>query len=348
MNDISISSFSISSALRQSILTAQSNLSDTEVEVSTGRYADVGRTLGAEAGESVSLRQEGSLLQTITNSNNLISTRLSTTQNVLSELASSAQNFLNSLIAVDNSTANAGSLQSSAKTSLNDLTTSLNSSFDGGYLFAGINTSNAPITDYYGTSAPNAQAVDNAFSAAFGMTQSSANVSSISGTAMQNFLNGQFASLFQGTNWASDWSSATDQVQTTQISATETVATSVSANQNAFKELASAYTMVANLGTQNLNSDAYAAVMSTAQSTMSKAINDLTDLQANVGTVQSSISSANDQMSLEMNYLTTQVNNLESVDPAEASTRVTALQTQIETAYSLTAQLHSMSLVNYL
>jgi len=49
-----------------------------------------------------------------------------------------------------------------------------------------------------------------------------------------------------------------------------------------------------------------------------------------------------------MSILTTQISNLEDVNPYEASTQVTNLQTQIETAYSLTAQLQKLSLVNYL
>ena len=66
-----ISSFSMSSVLLQSILTAQTNLAQAEQEVSTGTYADVGLTLGDEAGQDVSLRGQQSLLQTITTTNNL-------------------------------------------------------------------------------------------------------------------------------------------------------------------------------------------------------------------------------------------------------------------------------------
>jgi hypothetical protein len=50
------------------------------------------------------------------------------------------------------------------------------------------------------------------------------------------------------------------------FSATQTADTSVSANNTAFQQLAQAYTMLADLGTPNLNSSAYQAVTSTAQS----------------------------------------------------------------------------------
>lgn len=68
-----ISTQSISSAMRQSVLQMQA----------TGNYADIGQTLGAQTGESVSLQAENSYLQTISNTNQTVSTRLSTTQTIL-------------------------------------------------------------------------------------------------------------------------------------------------------------------------------------------------------------------------------------------------------------------------
>jgi flagellar hook-associated protein 3 FlgL len=165
---------------------------------------------------------------------------------------------------------------------------------------------------------------------------------------MQSFLSNQFAGLFQGSNWTSNWSSASNQTLTTQISATQTENTSVSANAPAFQQLAQAYTMVADLGVQNLSSGAFGAVVSTAEGLLTSAISGLTNLQDNVGIVQSSVTSATNQMSLQMNLLSTQVSDLESVNTYEVSTRITDLQTQIETSYSLTSQLSQLSLVKYL
>lgn len=343
-----ISTQSLSSAMRQSILQMQSQLASAENELSTGNYADIGQTLGAQAGENISLQNKISYLQTLTNTNNIVSTRLSTTQNALASLQANAQSLLNSLIENNGVTSNANAIQATGVSDLQNLISTLNTSVNGDYIFGGTNTGQQPITDYYGTPAPNKSAVDNAFLAAFGMTQASAGVSMISGASMQSFLDNQFAPLFQGTNWMADWSSASNQTLTNQISETETVSTSVSANNAAFQNLAQAYTMLADLGTQNLSSSAYQAVSSTAQGLLTSAISSLTNLQTNVGVVQSSISSATNQMSLQMNVLSTQVNNLESVNPYEVSTQISDLQTQIEISYSLTAQLQQLSLVKYL
>jgi flagellar hook-associated protein 3 FlgL len=343
-----ISTQSITSSLRQSILQLQWQLTASETEMTTGNYVDIGLALGDQTGETVSLQAENSLLQSITDTNQTAGTRLSTTENVLSSLQTSAQNLLNSLIEGDGSTSNASTIQASGQSDLQNLISSLNTTVNGDYIFAGTNTSNQPITDYYASGAANKAAVDTAFLAAFGMPQTSASVSTVSGTSMQNFLDTQFASLFQGANWSSNWSSASSQTLTNQISENQTASTSVSANNVAFQQLAQAYTMIADLGTQNLNASAYGVVVNTAQGLLTSAISNLTDIQANVGQTQSNITSATNQMSLQMNILSTQVGNLESVNTYDVATRVTDLQTQIETAYSLTSQLHSLSLVDYL
>ncbi|MDR3407196.1 MAG: flagellar hook-associated family protein [Methylovirgula sp.] len=343
-----ISSYAISSALRQAVLNAQSNLAQARQEVSTGTYADVGVALGAQTAQDISLRSQESLLQTLTTTNNLTATNLSTTQGVLSSFQTTAQSLLNSLVGSGNQDGVATSLQQQAQSALKALISGLNTTEGGNYIFAGTNTAVAPITDYYGTGAANKLAVDSAFSSYFGFSQTSSNVANITPSQMQSFLDTQFAPLFQGTNWTSNWSTASNTTTSSEISPSLTVSTSVSANESAFQDLAQAYTMVADLGTQNLSNSALQTVETNAENLINAGLSGLTDIQSSVGAVQNDITSANSQMSVEMSVLSTQIGNLENVNPYEASTEVSNLQTQIETAYSLTSQLTQLSLVKYL
>lgn len=343
-----ISTQSIASSMRQSVLLMQSELAAKETEVATGNHSDIGITLGARTGDSISLQAETSLLQTITDTNQTVATRLSTTQTVLGSLQGTAQDLLNSLLQNNGSMSNASTTQALGEASLKSLVSSLNTTLNGDYIFAGTNTSNQPITDYYATGAANKASVDTAFLTAFGTPQTSSDVSAIGGANMENFLDTQFEPLFEGTNWSSNWSSASSQTLTNQISEGQTANTSISANNTAFQQLAQAYTMIADLGTQNLIASAYQAVANTARSLLTSAITNLVDMQANVGLVQSNISTATKQMTLQMNILSAQVGSLESVNSYEVATRITTLQTQIETSYSLTSQLQQLSLVKYL
>ncbi len=343
-----ISTQTITSSLRQSVMKLQAELSASQTEVATGNYADIGLALGSRTGESVSLQAESSMLQTIRDTNSAAATRLDATQNRLADLQSMAQTLLNALLSTNRGGSGAEPIQTNAASDLRSLISTLNSTLGGDYLFSGVNTSVAPIIDYYGPGASNKQAVDAAFSNTFGMSQASPGVSSISGAAMQSFLDTQFAPLFQGTDWTTAWSSASDRTLTSAIGPKETVSTSVSANEPAFQKLAQAYTMLADLNTPHLGADAYQSVATTARNLVSSAITGLIDLQARVGLVQSSMSNSSDRMSLQIDLLSTQISNVESVNTYEASTRVSELQTQIETAYSLTSQLKRLSLVNFL
>ena len=53
-------------------------------------------------------------------------------------------------------------------------------------------------------------------------------------------------------------------------------------------------------------------------------------------------------MSIQIDIMTNHIGVLEGVDPYEASTRVSALLTQVETAYAMTARIQKLSLLKYL
>jgi flagellar hook-associated protein 3 FlgL len=343
-----ISSQSIMSSLRQSVGRLQSEIADRTRELSTGRHSDLGLKLGSRSGISVSLRTERSALQSMTDTNSVVSGRLDTTQSKLESLQASAQDMLNSLLASNASDAHGGTIRTAGTSHLASLISELNSTLGGNFLFAGTNTGTKPIMDYGAPSSSSKQAVDAAFSVTFGFAQSSPNVSGISGAAMTTFLDTQFAALFEEPSWSDDWSTASDQELSDRISPTTTLRTSVSANETVFRQLAQAYTMLSDLGTQDLGADAYAAVADKAGELLRSAIGGLTDLRADVGLVQSDVTNANEQMSLQVDILTTQVGNLENVDIYEVTSRLTELRTQLEASYHLTAQLRDLSLVHYL
>jgi flagellar hook-associated protein 3 FlgL len=344
-----VSTLASSAATRQSVMSLQSQLTIDQNELASGKVNDLGLSLGNETGRTFDLTQQQSLLQTTLDINGQISTRLSAVQNAADAVQASAQNFLKTLISAQGGAISQSLVQSQAQGNLQDLISNLNTSVAGQYVFAGDNTGTAPIANYFANPPPaSKQAVDAAFSAAFGTTQTGAGVQSITPAAMTSFLQNQFAALFLGTNWSTTWSSATNGPIENQIAPGETIDTSVSANQPAAQTLAMAYTMVADLGTANLNSQTFQAVISQATQLIGQATQQLTQTQANIGGTQASITNANSNMMVQMNILSSQVNQMEQVNPYDLSTQITQLQTQLETSYSLTARLQNLSLVTYL
>ncbi len=342
-----ISTLMLSSSLRYSITNNQAALSKASTEATTGRFADVGLQLGATTGGDVTLRADLNFADQLVDTNGLVAGRLDVTQDRITQLSTTATDFLKDLIAARSTDGGGRIILPPASSNLQDLIGALNISYNGSYLFSGINTQNQPITAYTAGSASKNQ-VDSDFAAAFGFPQSSASVANITPAQMQSFLNGPFDAEFASPAWNTNWSSATDQPMQSRISTTEIADTSVSANQSGFRKLAEAYTMMADLGNANLNQSTFQVVVDKAVGLVGSAITDLAALGGSVGTVQQRLTTATDKLKTQKDILNNQIVGMEQVDPAEASTRVNALQTQIQTALALTSQLQKISLINYL
>lgn len=349
MSSMFISSRALTETPRLSLSKLQSKLLEAQKELATGRLADVGASLGYQAGQTVSLRQEHARLQSITDTNGLVVSRLDATQAALEALGAGAQQFVSQLVAARAGDSGPRVVQQQAQAALATFADTLNTTFDGVSLFAGINTDVRPITTYNQQPPPaNAQAVASAFSTAFGVTQADPAVANITPAAMQAFLDGPFAALFDVSAWSGTWSAASDQNVKNRISTSEMIETSVNANAAAFRKLASAYTMLADLGGASMSQATFQAVVDEAVTMANEAVAGITQLRADLGTAQERVAKANDRMSIQIDIMTQHIGALENVDPYEASTRVTTLLTQVETAYAMTARIQRLSLLNYL
>ena len=91
-----------------------------------------------------------------------------------------------------------------------------------------------------------------------------------------------------------------------------------------------------------------AAAGGAASTLLSSGIAGLTDLQARVGIAQGGVDAANSRISATTATLTSEAGTMDGVDVYALSTKVTALQNQLEASYELTSRLQSLSLTNYL
>jgi flagellar hook-associated protein 3 FlgL len=344
-----ISSAAIGMASRLSITNLQNKLQVAQKEMSTFRLADVGLTLGFRTGETVSMRQEVSRLQTITDTNSIAKARLDTTDVALKGMMDGASQFLGNLFLARNGGITGAALADVAKAGLSSFTDASNTTLNGMFLFGGINSDSKPI-GIYDTSPPSAAktAVGDAFQAAFGISQSDSAVADISPADMQAFLDGPFNDIFETNQWNGTWSNASDQNIKSRISTSELVETSANANETAFRKVAQVYTMMSDLGNKNLSTDTYNVLIDKAMSLINEATTDLTRIRTDIGSAQSRIGAANDRMAIQINVLNLNVNSLEGVDPSEVSVRVSSLLTQIETAYSVTARIQQLSILKYM
>jgi flagellar hook-associated protein 3 FlgL len=349
MKTTHISSLSVTDAMRQSILRAQSDLIKAQKEVATGRLADLGLALGGGTSHSVALRQQFERLSGIANTNGLLASRLDATQGALKSLNDLAQSFLSAMVAARNAPTGQAVARSEALDALKTFVSTLNTANGGEFLFSGINTAVEPIADYF-ASPPSASklAVDAAFLAEFGVNQSDPGASAINGADMASFLDNAFAALFDASQWSSTWSLASSQTVSSRVELNRAINTSVSANAEPFRKMAMAITMVVDLGAGNLNQGAFEAIIDRAVSLVGAAMQGIGTAQADMGVAQRSAVQAKERIAFQLTMITGSINKREAVDPYEAATRVNSIMTQLETSYALTGRIGQLSLLDYL
>jgi flagellar hook-associated protein 3 FlgL len=346
-----VSTSSLFACPRNAVSTLQTKLVQAETEQTTGLLADPVQSLGSQIGLSESLQSQAASLANMQSSNTIADTTLSVSQNALTSIASDAQTFINSLVSAQGS-GEVGTLPAQAKSLLDSFTSYMNTASAGAFVFGGTNSSVAPMANYSGPAlSPTAQtpqaATGNAFNAeltALGNVQPG----DITSTQMQSFLSGGFANLFADPAWTTNWSQASSTGTSAVISPGQSVPTTVTANNNAFRELASAYTSIADLGLTNFTSSTQQAVLTSALKQVSAAAQGITDMQTTLGFSQSQVTKANSALQTQASTVNNTLNQLEGVDPYEAATKLTELTTQLETAYSLTNRISKLGLVNYL
>lgn len=351
MKTSAVSTLALQNLLRSEIQSQQNALQQAQTEASTGVYADFGLSLGAQTSNAVNLTNNVNAMQTAIDANSIADTRLSASQSALEQVSGNAQTALNALLGISGDT-NQSQIQSAQTQIQNALQSTIgmaNQSANGEYLFSGINTNTEPMNDYFSASGSAAKtAFDTAFASYFGFPQTDPQVSTITGAQMSDFIDTEVTPMFQSPQWEANWSNASDQPMTSRISPTEVVKSSTTTNTKGFQQMAMGSVLSVELLGLDLSDDARSALTSAATKAVGTAVTSIDTDRSALGVSQARISSANDSLNNQMSIVKTQINNLESVDPYDAATRVNTLTTQIETSYALTSRLSQLSLLNYL
>jgi flagellar hook-associated protein 3 FlgL len=341
---IAISSTQLYNIPKNAVLDLQVQIAKAETEVSTNELADPVGQLGSKFGLVQSLKTRSASLDVAQAANSIVQSSLSATQDTLTSLSSDAQNFVKALLFAKN-TGDLGGLKNQAQSYLTDLIAKLNTNTGGVYVFGGENSSIKPVADYANTAEG---AINDAFSSQFGFPPTSSQVNTISETDMQTYLSGTFSDQFNAANWSLNWSQASGTPTSAMISQSLTVTTSATANDPAFRQLASAYVSIMSMNVDDLGDTSKQAVLDYALNQAGGAQSGIDGLRTSLGVTEGQIKDANTQLQSQQSLVDKRYNQLKGLDPYEAVAKLTNLMTQLETAYSLTSRITKLSLVNYL
>jgi flagellar hook-associated protein 3 FlgL len=346
---MTISFQSILLAPRQSVFNMQKELTKVQTEASTGRHADVGLSLGSFTTQAISLRSRMDQNSAIVDTNNLTATNLDLAQSTMKALVDLSHTFVSTLVGARNAADGQTVVKNAARAALQSLQSQVNVTNQGQFLFAGINSNVMPMGDYMASPAGAAKtATDAAFAATFGFPQSSPAVGAITPAQMDAFLTGNFAAEFTTPNWEANWSQASSENRVARIDQGYSIEVSANANEDAFRNLAKAFTAAYDLGTGNLSQASFEKLVDSASGMASAAAQQMGNIQGRLGAAQQLITTTTNQLKQHNIILTREISALEGVDQYEAATRVTTLTTQLETSYSITARISKLNLMNYL
>jgi flagellar hook-associated protein 3 FlgL len=345
-----ISNLAVQSAMRSTINQVQNELIRSQKEVVTGQLYNIGETLGGTTTRALDLRRERDMMDNLMATNSVVTQRLSSSQMALETISDAGQTALNTFVALAGST-DSTQLSTAVQTLTNvadQFIDAANTSVNGEYIFAGINTDVKPVGDYMSDETGARTAFDTVFTSYFGFNKADAQAEFITPTQMQDFLDTIVEPMYTtGPEWATTWSTASDTPMTSRISRTEVVQSSVSVNEDGFKQLAFATIIGIELLNLPISSDTRAIVSNKAIDFMGKAIYGVDSQRGLLGLSENRVAMADQVLQAQVDIVKLNLDDLEGVDVYAASSKITALTNQMEISYNLTARISELSLVNY-
>ena len=345
-----ISTSAMQNAVRLAVQRAQAEAANRQIEVMTERYADVGLALGSKATRSISLHRDVARIDAVLDTNALVTQRLSSSQMVLSQMATTAQEVMDTLITLNDGSA--APLLDVANRSitgaLGNFIALANTSTSGEFLFSGVNTDVRPLDDYLAPGSAAKQAFDDLFVNRFGFAQDDPATAGITAADMQDFIENDVQAMFQGADWETYWSNASDTNMSSRINSSEVIESSTNANTAAFRNFAMAAVVSTELLGSKLDGATRSYLSEAVIGMAGSAITAIDAERAGLGVSEARVTKANDALRAQKDVVATYIGELEGVDPYEAATRMNTLLTQMEASYALTARIQQMSLLNYL
>jgi flagellar hook-associated protein 3 FlgL len=341
--------------MRNSIASAQRELVDANTEAVSGRYADIGATLGASTSRALDLTRELSRIESLYNTASLATQRLESAELALSNMDKLALDMQNAIITLGNATdeTSLSTARTVMSASLSAFTGFANTAVNGEYIFAGVNSDLKPLGDFLTEGSRAKDAFDAELAAFLGggtkadMTKD--DMEAFLGHIEKVFLGEENAVSGEEDFWTAFVSSASDNNMKSRITPTEVVESSTNANSSGMRYFALAAVLSVEFLTADMNADARKLVSDRVTDTyVGKAQSGITQQRTTIGIYTERVAKAEESLQAQEDILTTHLGNLQGVDAAEAATRVNTLRTLLETAYSVTARIQNLSLVNFL
>ncbi len=323
----------------------QTRLSQAEQELSTGVKTDIYKSLGTAASEALALNAslERDAAQIV--SNNLLAGRLESMSGAIAAIRETVQPAME--LALANGTSAGGTvdgLHGEARMALDALISQANATHAGMSLFSGTAHDQQALTPWEIASSTTGEPPSAAFEAilAAGLeTEADVTARIAEIDALFDNADGSFDALFGFDSAATGLSAS--------IGDGETVRLDVQANDPAFRDVVQGLAMLAAIdATEISDSAAYGKWVAAASAKMTAGMEGLLDSQVRLDSAAARIETVNTRMQDRAVLYATRVDELVGVDSYQAATDITALETQLQASYAVTARLSQLSFLNFM
>jgi flagellar hook-associated protein 3 FlgL len=336
-----VSSVAQSNLIRSEVNLVQTQLNDLQRQVSSGLKADRYGDLGSVASLELSLRNESQRVDALNTSLSYLKTRTAGIDQSLNSVHDAGQKLRDLTISGLSSDEGRQTILDLAKESVSQVTNTLNTNVGGRFIFSGVAAATPPMAPDPALLAQVKAAINTALTA---MPAPASVPAAIQGAVASvfatpaNYYNGGIA------------------YPPTAIEDNFKVDTSIVGNDPAITNMLQGMYTIAALDPPvadpatlpAINRTDFDATVTAAATQMYSGVGGIQNLIAKNGLNQTQIDNASTRHEATLTVVKSQINDIESVDLADASAKITQLRTQLEASFQLTAQLQSLSLVKYL
>lgn len=326
-------------------------------EVSTGRKHDVFADLGSRSASVMRLRANENDTQTFMQSNEVLQNKLQATLTSIDAARGRIQAVLETTLAnVTRPQNGADVLQRDARAALESLVATLNTSYNGDHLFSGLKSDTSPLMRWEETNVATGLSPEDALASIFGTGP----VDAATADGIADAIDLAFASndttdpnrnyeatFYNGSPEVDSGGQPTRHVNAW-VNVGQEIVYGVRANDEAFRDAYKGLAMLAVTDVSEMDEQAYATWMGRVVDALTGAQEGMLDASARIGFSQQVVETTQEQLVDLSLVQRTQIANYESVDPYEAITRMTNLETQLQASYQVSSRLAGLSILNFL
>jgi flagellar hook-associated protein 3 FlgL len=322
----------------------QGQIQEIQTQVATNQKTQRYGDLGSQTSLDINLHNQATQIDDYTKTISQLQVRAGLVDSSLSIIHDTAVNVQNLSFAAPQVSASRTNLVSQAKAAIDQINQRLQTQVDGRNLFSGTQTQSQAMTPQ-STLLPTVQA---AVTVAL-----NANALLTPPLAVATVVQSAVATVFATPG---NFYTGGPAAAPTQIAPGLSIDTSITGADPAFQmTLQGLYTIAclpqpvaAPATLPNISESDFDTIAAAAGTVVSQGLTSLETLTEKNGNNEALLTQESTQHAATLTVLQTQIDNIENVDLAAASTRLTQLQTQLDASYRITASLSSLTLVDFL